>query len=88
MWQMASVDPDQSSAVSVVPMPSTDGSSMLISCSVLFAAATAAASESSMWSTGTSLSRSAIAEIATELATSPAACPPMPSAIASRCGPA
>ena len=88
MWQMAIVPLDQSSAVSVVPMPSTEGSSMLISCSVLLACATAVASELSSWSWGRSVSRPARAEIATELATSPAACPPMPSAIASRFGPA
>ena len=47
MWQMAIVVPDHSSAVSVVPMPSSEGSSTLISCRVPLAVATAAASASS-----------------------------------------
>ena len=85
---MATVVPDHSNAVSVVPMPSSDGSSTLISCKVLLAVATAPASASSRWSGGTSSSSPVSAEIVTELATSPATCPPMPSAIASRCGPA
>ena len=61
-----------------------------MSCSVLRAEATAAASASSMSSLSVRFCRSsgAIAEMATALATSPAAWPPMPSAIASRRGPA
>ena len=34
MWQSATWAPDHSSAVSVVPMPSVEGSARLISCSV------------------------------------------------------
>ena len=88
MWQSATVEPDQSIAVSVVPIPSTDGSCVLISCRVALALATAADSTFSRSLTGTSPSSPASAEMATALATSPAACPPMPSAMASRCGPA
>ena len=87
MWHSATWLPCQSIAVSVVPMPSTDGSATLISCSVMFASATASASGSSRSPVG-SWSRAASAEMATALATSPAACPPIPSAMASRQGPA
>src|ERR1035441_3898799 len=76
MWHRPTVEPDQSMAVRVVPMPSTDGSCRLISCRVALAAATAADSTSSRSLTGISSSSPASAEMATALATSPAAWPP------------
>ena len=90
MWQIATWSPAHSSAVSVVPMPSVAGSASLISCSVDLAEATASASASSMSALSVRPwpSSGAMAEIATALATSPAACPPMPSAMASSRGPA
>ena len=60
-------------AVSVVPMPSTDGSAALMSCSCAFAFATASASAPSMSQAGHVVVQPDSAEIATALATSPAA---------------
>ena len=88
MCTRATRGPDQSMAVSVVPMPSSTESATTMSCSVWFASATASASASSRSWPGTSSSSLARAEMAAALATSPAAWPPMPSATASRRGPA
>ena len=88
MWQSAACPSDHSSAVSVVPMPSMAGSEMISSCSRMFAMATASASALTRSVPGRSASSGAIVVIVAALATSPAAWPPMPSATASRCGPA
>ena len=88
MWQSAACPSDHSRAVSVVPMPSVAGSDMIISCRRMLALATALASAPSRSDAGWSVSRSAIVAIVAELATSPAAWPPMPSATASKWGPA
>src|SRR6059036_1529949 len=42
MWHTAACPSDQNSAVSVVPMPSTAGLAMIISCSLVLAAVAAA----------------------------------------------
>ena len=88
MWHTAACPSDQNSAVSVVPMPSTAGLAMIISWSRMLAVATAVASSPSMSASGCSESSSAIEAMVRELATSPAAWPPIPSATASRLGPA
>ncbi len=88
MWQTATWAPDHSSAVSVVPIPSMDGSVRVISCRVAPAPATALARAGSIPSGSIPVSSGASALIATALATSPAAWPPIPSAMTSRCGPA
>ena len=89
MWQTAACPSDHSSAVSVVPMPSTAGLAMIFSCSRALAVATAMASTFSMSpSSAGSASSSAIDAMVSALATSPAAWPPIPSATASRRGPA
>ena len=88
MWQTAACPSDHSSAVSVVPMPSTAGLAMIFSCSRALAMATAMASTFSMSPSGCSASSSAIEAMVSALATSPAAWPPIPSATASRRGPA
>ena len=88
MWHTAACPSDQNSAVSVVPMPSTAGLAMIISCSRVLAAATAEDSSASMSPPGGSESSFAIEAMVRELATSPAAWPPIPSATASRRGPA
>ncbi len=88
MWHTAACPSDQNRAVSVVPMPSTAGLAMIISCSRVLAAATADDSSASMSPPGGSESSFAIEAMVRELATSPAACPPIPSATASRRGPA
>ena len=67
MWQMAIVPPDHSSAVSVVPMPSTAGLAMIISCSRVLAAATAEASSASMSPPGGSESSFAIEAMVSRL---------------------
>jgi hypothetical protein len=69
-------------------MPSIAGSEMTSSCSRRLAVVTASASAPTRLGPGSSASSGAIVEIVAALATSPAACPPMPSATASRCGPA
>ncbi len=88
MWQSATSSSDQSSAVSVVPMPSVAGSASAICFSSALASAIASARACSMSTPVVSASSGASVAMATALATSPAAWPPMPSAIASRCGPA
>ena len=88
MWQTPACPSDHSSAVSVVPMPSTAGLAMIFSCSLALAMATAMASSFSMSSSAGTESSSAIDAMVSALATSPAAWPPIPSATASRRGPA
>ncbi len=88
MWHSATLLPDQSMAVSVVPIPPMDGSATTMSCRVRLARVTASARASCSSLAGMSPSRSVSAEMATALATSPAAWPPMPSATASKRGPA
>ena len=88
MWQSAACPSSHSIAVSVVPMPSVAGSEITSSCSRMFAMATASASALTRLIPGRSESSEEIVVIVAELATSPAAWPPMPSATASRCGPA
>ena len=88
MWQTAACPSDHSSAVSVVPMPSTAGLAMIFSCSRALAMATAMARTFSMSPLTCSASSSAIDAMVSALATSPAAWPPIPSATASRRGPA
>ncbi|MDQ1017868.1 hypothetical protein QFZ43_004417 [Streptomyces afghaniensis] len=80
--------PVQRRAVRVVPMPSSWGSSSTIERSWSLARCTAVPSEVRMSEPGTSSSSATIVEMASEEATSPAAAPPMPSAMASRRGPA
>ena len=69
-------------------MPSSWGSSSTIIRSWSLARCTAVPSEVRMSEPGTSSSSATIVEITSELATSPAAWPPIPSAIASSRGPA
>ncbi len=88
MWHSATLPPDQSMAVSVVPIPLIDGSALTMSCRIWLACATAVDRAICNSLGGMSSSRSASAPMATALATSPAAWPPMPSATASRRGPA
>ena len=88
MWHTATLVPDQSMAVRVVPMPPMEGLAATRSCSFWLALATASASASSSSLAGRSSSRAVSTSMATALATSPAAWPPMPSATASRRGPA
>jgi len=79
---------DQSMAVSVVPIPLIDGSALTMSCRIWLACATAVDRAICSSFGGMSSSSSASVAMATALATSPAAWPPMPSATASRRGPA
>ncbi len=88
MWHTAACPSDQNSAVSVVPMPSTAGLAMIISWSRVLASATAEESSASMSPPGGSESSLAMEAMVRALATSPAAWPPIPSATASRRGPA
>ncbi len=89
MWTIAAVAPDQSIAVSVVPMLPTAGSASTIARRFCLALVTAAAAASTRSDSGIGLlSRGATVLITEALATSPASYPPMPSATASRWGPA
>ncbi len=81
-------EPANSSAVSVVPIPSRFGSCSIIARRLLFAAAVVSRRVEMRSSIGRSSSRCASVEMTTLLATSPAACPPIPSASASSRGPA
>lgn len=69
-------------------MPSSWGSSSTIMRSWSLARCTAVEREVRMSEPGTSSSRVTSVEMTSELATSPAAWPPMPSAMARRRGPA
>ena len=81
-------DPDRSSAVTVVPIPRSDGFAATISRNVPSARCTACPSAFSSSPEGTCVSSGRRAEITAALATSPAACPPSPSATASSRPPA
>ncbi|CPU67210.1 Uncharacterised protein [Mycobacteroides abscessus] len=86
---MASLLPARRIAVTVVPMPTSSGSVTLRSTRS-WRAWSIERSSSASASSGPcdSPSSGASAAIAMEDATSPPACPPMPSATTSRCGPA
>src|SRR4051812_17645220 len=75
-------------AVSVVPMPSSWGASRMTSRRCSLPSNTASRIDCSMSPEGASSSRCSSAAMTTLLATSPAACPPIPSATASSRGPA
>jgi len=89
MWARATLLPARRRAVTVVPMPWSSGL-----CSTRdWISALAAARVRLRWSVASSPpwlspSRETIVPIAMELAMSPPACPPIPSATTRRCGPA
>ncbi len=88
MWIRPARSPVHSSAVSVVPMPSSAGSLSTSSRSRSLARSAAWLSAVSGSVPGMSSSNETMVDRTSDEATSPAAWPPMPSATASRRGPA
>jgi hypothetical protein len=89
MWAIASLLPVRSMTIVVLPMPASSEFSRIALVSLAFAAWSASSRSGIAWSAVTSSSSSgASSPTIIELATSPAAWPPMPSASTSRLGPA
>lgn len=89
MWAMASLLPERSMAIVVEPMPASSGSACIAVSRVALASRIERSSRDSAVSAPMpSSSSGARCPTIIELATSPAAWPPMPSASTSRCGPA
>ena len=89
MWAIASLLPVRSMTMVVLPMPVRSALSRIALVSLVLALRSASSSRPTAWSAVTSSASSgASSPTIIELATSPAACPPMPSASTRRLGPA
>ncbi len=89
MCAIAIWSPTRMSADTVVPMPVSSWCSKTVSVMSWFAAMSAdCRANSASCADGNSRSTSRMRRIAIAEATSPPACPPMPSATANRCAPA
>ncbi len=89
MWAIATLSPTRRMPLTVVPMPVSSLCSNTVSASSEFAAMSADCSANSASSgEAYSMSASATRFAAIADATSPPACPPIPSATTKRCAPA